>query len=157
MVLEDAISMEGVGTLRLCPDVGLYEAVISWVGNEAKLYINADDAGDATALDEAMCNAKALMEHQEEWDRRARECAAHCCLDNANRWIDQAAEEDDLDEEEIEYLTEEQFVKRIQLGDMTPSPDGSVEFYYRDGGIFLGHLILVRANMEDGPIESYMV
>ncbi len=154
MTLEDTISMEGVGTLHLCSDVDLYEAVISWVGNDAKLYIEADDAA---AMDEAMRSAKVLLENQEEWDRRARECAARCCLDNANDWIDQAVDEDGLDKDEIEYLTEEQFIERIQLQSVNPYPDGSVKLYYEDGGIFLGHFILVDATMKDGPIEGGMV
>ena len=136
---------EGLGTFTLNRQVDWFETEVDWLGGQISLVF---DAGEDRAG--ALQNAKALLADAASWDKRVREYAAGDLLVSANDWAEQ------LEDEEPQEITREQFMERMELESIEIRADGSFEFWFADGDMFYGHSIHVSGDMENGPDDASM-
>ncbi|MEY8316654.1 DUF2262 domain-containing protein [Oscillospiraceae bacterium 50-58] len=136
---------EGLGTFTLNRQVDWFETEVDWLGGQISLVF---DAGEDRA--DTLQNAKALLADAASWDKRVREYAAGDLLVSANDWAEQ------LEDEEPQEITREQFMERMELESIEIRADGSFEFWFADGDMFYGHSIHVSGDMEHGPDDAAM-
>ena len=136
---------EGLGTFTLNRQVDWFETELDWLGAEISLVFDQDENRA-----DCVMNAKALLADAAGWDRRVREYAADELLSTANDWAGQ------MEDEEPQEITREQFVERMELESIEIRADGSFEFWFADGDMFYGHSIHVSGDMEHGPDDASM-
>jgi hypothetical protein len=134
--------IEFFGTLTFDRRVGWWETEQSWADTPVRLSIEADEDGDVASVAKT---AEALWRDQSEWDDRLRGKAVEelLALKNENWLGDDEAE-----------VSPDEFKRRMKLEAVTVAPDGETEFWFEDGGLFLGHSIQVSANLADGPRDA---
>ena len=141
------VSMENeLGTFTLDREFSWFEGIINWNNVEANVFLETDEEDGDTA-EQAMTVLKSIVDNLVANDTRYRAFAAQKLTDLANEWRD---ESDEVDEEEI---TQETFAKRMEISDVTVSPDGSLSLLYLDDDMFGGHVIEIRVE-SDGEITS---
>ena len=136
---------EGLGTFTLNRQVDWFETEVDWLGTEISLVFDRD--GNRA---DCVRNAKALLAAAAGWDQRVREYAADDLLSSANDWAEQ------MEDEEPQEITKEQFMERMELESIEIRADGSFEFWFADGDMFYGHSIHVSGDMEKGPDRADM-
>lgn len=136
---------EGLGTFTLNRQVDWFETEVNWLGGQISLVFDAEE--DRA---EALRKAKALLADAASWDKRVREYAADDLLASANDWAEQ------MEDEEPQEITREQFMERMELESIEIRADGSFEFWFADGDMFYGHSIHVSGDMEHGPDDASM-
>ena len=136
---------EGLGTFTLNRQVDWFETELDWLGAEISLVFDQDENRA-----DCVMNAKALLADAAGWDRRVREYAADELLSTANDWAGQ------MEDEEPQEITREQFVERMELESIEVRADGSFQFWFGDGDLFYGHSIWVSGDMEHGPDDASM-
>ena len=136
---------EGLGTFTLNRQVDWFETEVDWLGGQISLVFDAEE--DRA---EALRKAKALLASAASWDKRVREYAADDLLASANDWAEQ------MEDEEPQEITREQFMERMELESIEIRADGSFEFWFADGDMFYGHSIHVSGDMEHGPDDASM-
>jgi len=134
--------IEFFGTLTFDRRVSWWETEQSWVGSPMRLSIEAAEDGDVACVAKT---AAALWRDQSEWDERLRAKAVEELLTLKN--------ENWLGDDEAEVSPAE-FKRRMKLEAVTVAPDGEIEFWFEDGGLFLGHSIQISANLVDGPTDA---
>ena len=136
---------EGLGTFTLNRQVDWFETELDWLGAEISLVFDQDENRA-----DCVMNAKALLADAAGWDRRVREYAADELLSTANDWAGQ------MEDEEPQEVTREQFVERMELESIEVRADGSFQFWFGDGDLFYGHSIWVSGDLENGPNDAAM-
>ena len=136
---------EGLGTFTLNRQVDWFETELDWLGAEISLVFDQDENRA-----DCVMNAKALLADAAGWDRRVREYAADELLSTANDWAGQ------MEDEEPQEITREQFVERMELESIEVRADGSFQFWFGDGDLFYGHSIWVSGDLENGPDDASM-
>jgi hypothetical protein len=132
------ISTKTFGDVTLDRKYDWFEAKTTWNAKPVTISFHRDDEG---AITTALNTAELLWANQSKWNRDAEMCALRELLPIKNaHWLG----------EHEKPLTEDEFLKRIRLDEMSFHHDGSFSFWYNDGDIFLGHLIEVGGNMQDG-------
>ena len=139
--------VEGLGTFALNRQVNWFETELDWLGTEVSLSF---DRMDEAEMKQSQNTAKALLAGAADWDRRVREYAADELLSTANDWAEQ------MEDEEPQEITREQFMDRMELESIEIRADGSFEFWFADGDLFYGHSIHVSGDMENGPDDAGM-
>ena len=80
--------------------------------------------------------------------------AAEKLVNLANEWQSEYCG----DEEGAESITQEKFMKRIEISELSVSAEGDMEITYLDDDMFGGHWIVVYANisgeLKDANIEG---
>ena len=137
--------VEGLGTFALNRQGNWFETELDWLGAEISLVFDQDENRA-----DCVMNAKALLADAAGWDRRVREYAADELLSTANDWAGQ------MEDEEPQEITREQFVERMELESIEVRADGSFQFWFGDGDLFYGHSIWVSGDMEHGPDDASM-
>ena len=136
---------EGLGTFTLNRQVDWFETEVDWLGGPISLVF---DAGEDRA--EVLQRARTLLASAADWDKRVRAYAADDLLASANNWAEQ------MEDEEPQEITKEQFMERMELESIEIRADGSFEFWFADGDMFYGHSIHVSGDLEHGPDEASM-
>lgn len=136
---------EGLGTFTLNRQVDWFETELDWLGAEISLVFDQDENRA-----DCVMNAKALLADAAGWDKRVREYAADELLSTANDWAGQ------MEDEEPQEITREQFVERMELESIEVRADGSFQFWFGDGDLFYGHSIWVSGDLENGPNDAAM-
>ena len=136
---------EGLGTFTLNRQVDWFETEVNWLNATISLVFDAGENHEACAA-----RAKQLLAAAADWDRRVREYAAGDLLASANDWAEQ------MEDEEPQEITREQFMDRMELESIEIRADGSFEFWFADGDMFYGHSIHVSGDMENGPDDAGM-
>jgi hypothetical protein len=135
------ISTEQFGELTLDSAFDWFEGSANWNGTTIRLVFPVDEE---TLDDKALESAQALWVDQVKWKQSIESFATEGLLGIKNdAWIEE-------DEAEV---TAEEFVSRITLEMISVASEGDFEFWYNDGDLFFGHSIVVRGNLELGPIE----
>ena len=122
---------------RFLLDSGRFEGTVQWNGWKTLLIVPAiDDKPQVEALD----RARNLWEDQPGWHARLTDYVIleKLSLKNSNWLADNENE-----------LTAEEFRTRMTIDCISLKDDGSVEFWYEDGGLFLGHSIVVHVEADD--------
>ena len=71
-------------------------------------------------------------------------------LGSANDWAEQ------MEDEEPQEITREQFMERMELESIEVRADGSFQFWFGDGDLFYGHSIWVSGDLKNGPNDAAM-
>jgi len=121
-----------------------FKGDVKWRRSTVDLMAVTDESGSPAA---AFATARSLWDQPEAWTRRVEEFAVQELLPVKN--------ENWLDEDEGEApLTPQQFLRRMKLESIIANPDGSFEFWFDDGDLFLGHSIQVRGTLSEGPTDA---
>ncbi len=141
------------GTFSLERSFGWFTGTIDWLGEECSVSLECDEE-DAEAGTETAKGALAVLHmiygNLGEWDEKFRSFAAEQLTELANDWL---SDSEDFEEGGTE-ITKEAFAKRIEISEMTISPDGNYEVYYNDDDMFWGHVIIVSGNTETGMEDA---
>lgn len=135
-----------LGFFILNRDFSWFEGIIDWNGTEANVYLETDEEDGDTA-EQAMKVLNELVDNIVANDTKYREFAAQELTELANEWLDDS---DEIDSEEI---TSELFKKRMEISEITVSPDGSLNLFYNDDDMFWGHTIEIYVE-QNGDIIS---
>ncbi len=135
-----------LGEFKLDREFSVYEGCIDWNGAEAKIFLETDDE-DVDSAEKSMEVLLKLAEDFEGNDRRYRKYAAKELTPLANEWLEES------DEEAPEEITEEVFAERIEISEVSISPDGSMSLFYYDDDMFWGHVIEILVEA-DGEITT---
>ena len=132
-----------LGTFVLEREFSWFEGSINWNGVEANVYLETDEEDGDTA-EQAMAVLKSVIENIVDNDNKYREFAAQELTGLANEWLSES------DESDVEEITQETFAKRMEISEVTVSPDGSLSLIYHDDDMFWGHVIeiIVEPNGE---------
>jgi len=115
-----------------------YANSVKWNGEPVKLSLSVEGPKD---FDLALKVAHALWGDETLWNERIRDYAVQELLPLKN--------ENWLHEDETE-LSPEQFRNRMTLEFITVCPDGSFEWWFDVGDMFLGHFIEVDGSLSEG-------
>lgn len=115
---------------------GLYEKKLNWDGEEGNLYIDCN-----SDMKKTMKVIYELVNNDKCWQDKIKKYAAKELLELANEWLQ------DEEEPEYEEYTSDIFVNKLTFESVEVNEDGSFEVYYKDGGIFWGHCIIVSGNI----------
>lgn len=95
-----------------------------------------------------------LVEDLEQLSLKFCKFAAEKLVNLANEWQSEYSN----DEESVESITQEDFMKRIEISELSISADGDMEITYLDDDMFGGHWIVVYANisgeLKDANLEG---
>jgi hypothetical protein len=136
------IEVDFFGTLTLDRAVDWWEAEQAWQGASIRLTLSPGEGGDVETVART---AEALWRNQADWDQCVRARAIEELL---------ALKNDAWREAHEPQVTAEQFAGRMKLESVSVEPDGAFEFWFDDGGLFLGHAIRVSGTVADGPAEA---
>lgn len=142
VVISDKI----LGEYTLDRHLSWFEGEIQRPEIECTVYLETDEEDGETA-EKSLKVLRDLYNDFENYDEKFRSYAAKELTELANDWL-----EDEEDSEDIEEITEKDFAERIEISELTVSPDGDLTIYYNDDDMFWGHAIEVRANI-DGTID----
>jgi len=126
------------GTFTLNRSVKWFCGDSLWAGTRIKLNLSMDGAD---SVEEPLAVAAQLWDSEEEWNIKIVDFAVKSLLPVKNEaWLDEGEAELDAD----------QFKKRVTLESITVYSDGAFEFWYDDGDMFLGHVIMVVGSLVGG-------
>jgi hypothetical protein len=124
------IKHEVLGCIKYNNEFDWYQGQI--VFHKTQISISIEDTDK---LELVLTRASSVIENLEHHVQDATEYAAEKLLKLKNEiWLDK----------DEAFLTTDEFKNRIKLDGVVFSPDGEVEFYYKDGNLFFGHFILVK-------------
>jgi len=127
-----------LGVLRLDRRAGTWSGTVTWCGRPVSLDLECDSADDPGA---AARHAVRLLERPEEWQRQAEDRAAQRLLPLRNdHWRDGSEAP----------LAQDAFLARIVLESISVDEAGSISFWFDDGDLFLGHVIVVSGRVDAG-------
>jgi hypothetical protein len=130
------------GTFTLDRRLNWYGAKPSWGSNSIRLSYTTDDCEKIKGL---LTETYLLWDSQESWSERIANYAVAKLLPLKNKaWL-----ADDESE-----LSADQFKSKMKLESISIQPNGKIEFWYEDGGLFWGHAIRVSGNLADGPDDA---
>jgi len=132
------------GDLILDRSINWFEAETAWNGETIRVTFPVDDEDEAPDKI-ALKTAETLWSHQAEWKTRIETCAVKELLELKNdTWLHDGES----------AFTAEQFIATMTLTSISISSDGEFEFWYDDGDLFCGHVIMVSGNVTDGPTDA---
>ena len=141
------VSMKNeLGSFILDREFSWFEGSINWNGVDANVYLETDEEDGDTA-EQAMTVLKSVIDNIMDNDTKYREFAAQELTGLANEWLSES------DEGEEEEITQETFAKRMEISEVTVSPDGSLTLLYYDDDMFWGHVIEIMVE-PNGEISS---
>jgi hypothetical protein len=121
---------------RFDPSLDWFQATIQVADAEAALCLSVSSDVEASGLLNE--NHHALV-RLEEILQSAKEYSAKELIDLKNgEWAEQDGS----------IVTEQQFVERLALESAILYPDGEMEFFFRDGGLFFGHVVIVSRSAD---------
>lgn len=147
------IGDDKIGHFTLNRDYEWYEGEIDWLGKNCDVRLELDESGKDTA-DNAMEVLRKLVDDLDQLSLEFCKFAAEKLVNLANEWQSEYCG----DEEGAESITQEEFMKRIEISELSVSADGDMEITYLDDDMFGGHWIVVYANisgeLKDANIEG---
>lgn len=120
-----------LGILTFDKSISNYKTSIVWCGANSELVFETDDEVELIELIERY---KENFSDKHRWDDKTRKYAASKLISLKNDFW--------LEDNEGE-MKESEFVSLISLEALVLYPDGSYSFWYRDGDIFFGHVIIL--------------
>lgn len=142
------LDVEGLGTFTLSRAMGWFQAAVNWMDSEVSMTFDQTEDTLASAQE----TAQTLVSDQKVWDERVRSFAAEQLLDRVNDMAAETAGEN----EDAEHFTVTSLQSQWELDSILAGSDGSFEFLFSDGDLFLAHPVRVTGNLEDGPLQAEM-
>lgn len=120
--------------------VNWYNAQTTWMGATTQLSLDSGEGG-AVFPQGSLEQARNLWKDAKRWDGEIRSRILKDLLDLKNgTWLEKGEKK----------LTANDFLRRISLSSVIVYSDGSFEFWYDDGDLFLGHSIMVSGSIKGG-------
>lgn len=136
-----------MGELVLNREMSMFEGTFTWQGGRLMVFLETDENEGNTA-DNALAAFETFSRDMENWDLRMKHFAAGELMELANDWLA------DLDsEDKPEEITDEYFVRVIEMRELSFESNGCITAYYSDGDLFWGHSIEIFVD-ENGELES---
>lgn len=131
------VSMENeLGSFVLDREFSWFEGIVNWNGVEANAYLETDEEDGDTA-EQAVKVLNRVIDAIVDNDTKYREFAAKELTELAHEWMDESEETD------AEEITKEVFARRMEISEITVSPEGRLSLFYNDDDMFWGHAIEV--------------
>lgn len=125
-------------------DTDAFSAHVPWNGQRTCLSVPAVDNQPQLA---ALERARTLWADAAVWHRRATDCAIENLFDLwHSNWRSQHQR----------ALTREEFRSCLKIESIAVEEDGSIEFWYEDGGLFWFHSVVVEMDAEDSMQRAYL-
>lgn len=137
------------GEMILDKEMGWYSVEQSWRRKPFKLRLKAEDAKEDVT--EGLAALTQFWQKKASWDKKLRAFAGQQLLGLANDW----ASGDDENPDRI--WTEESFAQTLKNECIVMDNTGNFEMWFDDGGIFLGHSVMVKGNIRSGATEAQMI
>jgi hypothetical protein len=132
------------GVFTLDRSVNWYNAQTTWMGATTRLSLDSGE-GSAAFPQGSLDQARKLWKDAKRWDGEIRSRIVKELLELKNgTWLKEGEKQ----------LTADDFLRRISLSSVTVYSDGSFEFWYDDGDLFLGHSIMVSGSIEGGLTDA---
>jgi hypothetical protein len=135
-----------LGEFKLDKDLSIFEGEIEWLGERVYVSLEVDEH-DKQSCEKALETLRALFENQTKRDAELRAFAAERLVVGANEW---------QQEENAPEISEQEFIGRIGLSELSVSAEGDYTAYYLDGDMFFGHIIMVDGNIDSGLEDAYI-
>ncbi|GMQ57263.1 hypothetical protein AN1V17_16580 [Vallitalea sediminicola] len=127
-----------LGKFILNKSVDTYGSILDWCGVKSELIMETNEESELVELIEKY---KDRFSDQFDWDSKAKKFASKELISTKNDfWIDD-------DEKE---MSEIEFQSLMSLESIVLYTDDSYTFWYKDGDIFGGHVIVVDGDFESG-------
>lgn len=135
---------EALGALAWNGDLGWWEGQAELApGRHVTVSISVEDEETDAEPTAEIRHARRVLSRLPEQEPEARQLAADELLGIYNEeWNDDG-----------DPLSEDEFMARLTLEDVGVLADGSAELFYKDGGLFAGHAVLVSINA-DGNLDD---
>lgn len=127
-----------LGDFTLDRDCDWFEGRVDYLGKPCSVLLMVEEGSTDASI--GLARLEALCADLPSVDRAARNYAADELLETACDWCE-------------EDLTREQFMERMEYPSIRVGDDGSVDIMFDDGGMFMGHVIVVSM-ATDGSFES---
>lgn len=134
---------ETLGTFALNRSVGLFQSEVDWQDASVLLAFDKDDDRDG-----CLRTARTLLTDPAQWDANLRACAADQLLEQINELA--------CEQEGGETFTREQFMESIELEMIEVHGDGTFQFWFNDGELYLGRSIRVGGALGGSSPEAHM-
>lgn len=141
------IEVDLLGTFVFDAKYHRFSGKIDWLGEACKVKLYCDQEDGETA-EVALKFLREFANDIQGWDSKIRKFAAAQLTKNANDWQSDGYEAEEG--EELEEITEEVFMSRMQITTLVIRSDGDYEVWFNDDDMFWGHDILVDGNMNEG-------
>ncbi len=136
-----------LGTFELNREFSCFEGQVEFDNIEILVLIETDEE-DGESARNAMAALFDFSNHFKDLDQQYRMFAAKELTESANEWL-----EADDNEEKLDVITEEIFMNRIQISEITATSNGELVLYYNDDDMFWGHIIEINIDESRNPIE----
>lgn len=147
-ISKPVIIKDELGKFVLDRSLSWFEGSVEWLGDKCSVSLNTDEEDGDTAI-KALSVLKELCNDLKNWDNRFRTYAADKLTDLANDW----RQEEEKSDEDGEPITKDEFANRIEISELTITPDGDLTLYYNDDDMFWGHAVEIDANI-DGELSD---
>lgn len=125
-------------------DYSYFSGEVKW--NDQNISVSMEvDKNDRCTWEQVFENLRFLFNNMQQKDQEFRQYAAEQLTELANDW---------LQDEEDEEITEDMFVSRINLVELTMDYNGDYSLYYNDDDMFWGHIIDIVGSIETGPTSA---
>ena len=142
--LQNPVSIETKrhGTLKLDRSINRFVGKTKWSKKSVDISL---DASNEKLAEKAIATAEILWSSQAKWKNEIEALAATELLDLKNdSWL----------QEGETALTKKKFITAMSLTSISIDSDGSFTFFFNDGDLFWGHMIIVSGDPGKGPTEA---
>jgi len=142
--LQNPISIETkrFGTLKLDRRTGQFWGETKWKKKPIRITFDSENDG---VNKRSLATAETLWASQAKSNNRIEALAVSELLELKNgTWLKQGESE----------ITAKQFVAAMSLTSVSVNSEGGFTFWYDDGELFWGHLIMVHGNSKEGPTDA---
>jgi hypothetical protein len=144
-----------LGEIRPCPDVSdAFEAAVRHESRTVRILISADDR----PIEATIALAAEVATKLRELDETAKRLATTEMLGTYNAgWNDCDIAQDDGSIKSVSnpQLSDSEFCEKLSLDAIDVTGDTCVSFFYKDGGLFWGHSIVVNSMQGTDFSEAY--
>jgi hypothetical protein len=138
------VPVVGIGLVQFEPVAEWYEFHVPFVGRDVAISFRLDEAGNVGRGPEV---AGQIAGRLDDFIYKARQSICHQMLDLKNNTWRQDGEGP---------LSAEEFMARLTLQSVGIEADGSSQFFYEDGGLFWGHDVIVKRDVEGHFQRAYL-
>lgn len=146
----EGLCVDGVGTFTLNRRVNWFQTKLNWLDGTVQLTFDHAEPEEMVAAQDTI---RALLADAAQWDHCIRTYAAQNLLERFNRQDNRDPAYQDI---QVVPLTQKEFMARMELSSIQAYPDGSFEFWFEAGYLFLNHAIRVSGSLANGPTDSAM-
>lgn len=145
------IEEEPLGIFELDRQFSSFQGDMEWLGGTCSVFLETDEEDGDTAR-KALEVLIELHRDLKNWDDKFRRYAAEKLTDLANQWL-----QEEEDSGNSDPITEETFAERLEISEVSITPDGEITLYYNDDDMFWGHAVEVDANINGEILDANIV